>query len=150
MKATVLSVAALLSPLCVSAAELLVHVGSIHANRKYLHTSPDGDSFREFNNVNIGLGYRFKNGWSVGAYLNSYNHSTAYAAYEYKLSDSIGVVAGLASGYKYTSNMTLTPMAALVYRTRATNDTSLNVMLLPPAGKNGSAAAHFVLGWKIP
>lgn len=150
MKATVLSVAALLSPLSLTAAELLVHTGSIHAKRKYVHTSPDGDSYRKFNNVNIGLGYRSDSGWSTGAYLNSYNHSTAYAAYEYKFSDSVGVVAGLASGYKYTSNMTLTPIAALVYRTRVSNDTSLSVMLLPPAGKDGSAAAHFVLGWKIP
>jgi hypothetical protein len=75
---------------------IVLHTVSYHENRDY-----------DYNEVNLGLGYRHQlgNGWSAqaGVYRNSYRKTTAYliGQKEWRVFGDIhaGVFAGLASGY---------------------------------------------------
>lgn len=88
-----------------------------------------------YNENNVGLGYRFPSGVLLGAYLNSLNKPSAYVAKEwltdpYRLGPVAlrgGALAGLATGYEKP----LTPLAML--EALATIDEhTLALGLIPP------------------
>lgn len=58
------------------------------------HTNPG------FNNNNYGLGYKTASGFAVGAFKNSEYSNSAYASYDYRLTEYVSVVAGVSTGYK--------------------------------------------------
>lgn len=64
------------------AGTLGVHAWSKHGAPTYEVTHRGGPSeHREFNNANFGLYYVSADGWTVGAYKNSYYRNTVYAGY---------------------------------------------------------------------
>jgi len=62
----------------------------------------DLDATYDFNESNIGLGYIADNGVTVGAYNNSYRHTSVYVGYTVETHAkylNVGVVSGLVTGY---------------------------------------------------
>lgn len=67
-----------------------IHIGSYHWDNK-----------PEYNNNNVGIYVRTKDGWHLGTYLNTFRKQTVYLGHGWELSQHVNVMVGGATGYKY-------------------------------------------------
>ena len=148
---------------CLPAAadELVLHTFSLHSegNTSETHTSkalmPDGSTVesiwqtKAFNNVNLGLGYRWDNGWEVGAYRNSFRQPSVYAFRGFEVTEHVRVFAGGATGYRNLQRFPITPMCGALLRAPLTESVALELALMPPVGKH-VGIAHLVLAVRLP
>lgn len=143
-----------------NADELVLHTFSYHYKNKYEETyttnyvdengktlySIDNVTFRRYNNVNLGIGYKTDNGWIIGTYKNSYSDRSFYVAKEFMFTNNFGIVIGGASGYKYHTGKSLYPCAAFEYKVRLTDVTTANILFTPPVVRdNMSGVVHLTI-----
>ncbi|WP_280152956.1 hypothetical protein [Piscinibacter sp. XHJ-5] len=83
-----------------SAGTVGVHLGSVHFPA------------RHFNNVNPGLYWRSDAGWTLGAYRNSLDRTSAYAGYSWQWR-ALALTAGGVTGYADDVQPLLVPSVAL-------------------------------------
>jgi hypothetical protein len=110
---------AMLSPKA-EAAELILHGPSHHF-----------DSQAGYNNQNFGLGYAFDNNIVVGAYDNSIRRTSVYAGYVLRLTEHVGILAGVATGYE---KMPVQPAALLIFTAPITGHWLLHFNVAPVKG----------------
>jgi hypothetical protein len=117
-----------------------VHLVSKHEADTHEVTAPDGSKFREeYNNRNPGLYYIADSGLTVGAYRNSYFHSTVYAGWTWHgptfgpLQPSVTAV--LATGYRRVHGVgLLRPMVLPSLRLEGPAGVALRYHLGPAKG----------------
>jgi len=136
----ILAAAAAMLPLCASASELVLHLGSRHGDR----LRGDGEHYVE---RNPGVGVRFGNS-QVGVYRNSWGRGSTYALVEFepiKIGPaSVGVFAGAATGYPDKAVM---PAAGVLCRARV-GGASVTVRAVPPLG-GASGVVAVEVGWRL-
>ena len=140
--------------------ELIVHTLSIHANNNNSETRtseqdmPDGSHVssiwktKPYNNNNFGLGYRWDNGVEVGAYYNSFNKVSAYAAKYIMFNDNIGAFVGAATGYNEGLGKAIIPLAGIVFKAQVSETAGIALELMPPVGKH-VGVAHLSISFKL-
>ena len=99
-----------------------------------------------FNNVNPGLYLRTADGWTLGAYRNSYRVTTAYAGRTWETAGDglrVSVTAGLATGYAHpwlvapSASIPLGPVRA-------------RIVVIPGIGQGQASAAHLTVETTLP
>ena len=99
-----------------------------------------------FNNLNPGLYLRTADGWTLGAYRNSYRVTTAYAGRTWETAGDglrVSVTAGLATGYAHpwlvapSASIPLGPVRA-------------RVVVIPGVGQGQASAAHVTVETALP
>jgi hypothetical protein len=141
-----------------SAGEFLLHTASIHTEDTYSTkqvtnyidskgTVVDTKTLTtktEYNNSNLGVGYRTDSGYVFGVYHNSYRQLTAYAAKEFMFTQNVGAFAGFGTGYKIPTGKPVTVLGGLLFKHQLNKDYALNVLALPPTG-NTAGVLHLVI-----
>lgn len=105
----------------------------------------------KFNTKNYGIGIEYKN-LVIGEYWNSYNRTTDYAAYSYApLAYGVihaGVALGIMRGYPTLNNGGIAPMVAGIVKFEG-EKYGANILVLPPAVKNGVTAIGLQIKFKV-
>ena len=99
------------------AQELLIHGPSLHFNSGH-------------NNQTYGVGYEYK-GWLGGIYHNSIRETSVYGGYRIGLTDNLGVILGLVTGYQ---QCVICPAALLTYRVPLSKTFNLHFNAAPVDG----------------
>jgi hypothetical protein len=111
----VIALALISAGLVAHAGEVIVHIASYHTPSTYdtyyttnyswgpgyeqYNYSTTTTTEHKYNNFNPGVGYRTDDGWSVGAYYNSYQLTSLYVGKNFNVYKWIGVNVGVATGY---------------------------------------------------
>jgi hypothetical protein len=127
--------------------EIVVHLGSYHTSRSY-ETEVTGE-FKRYNNVNPGIGYRWKNGWALGTYWNSYKKQTVYVSKEIMFTERFGMELGVGTGYWMVAGRNVMPVGAFVYKIPLDKEYHVDVLFLPPLGSQLSGVAHLTIARKF-
>lgn len=164
-------------PLVATAGELILHVGSWHADRSfgtgtYAPAGYDWNVYtqtgelmvryeevnRPVNNVNPGIGYVFDSGWVVGIYRNSYYRPSVYGGYAWSWkvgptllagrSAEVGVTVALATGYEERTGNPLQPAAGLTVGIPLSERVTLRFIGAPGVGQT-SSVAHFFVSYRF-
>jgi hypothetical protein len=152
-----------------SADELVMHIGSAHADHTYRTgeikvVGTDWSQYtqtgmilqireyetRPLNNTNLGLGYGWSNGWAVGGYRNSYYRPSVYVARTWLTSCYIsglecGASLGAASGYQQVTKSGIMPIAGLTARFHVGDRWAVNLTGIPTLSPNMSGVVHLYL-----
>jgi hypothetical protein len=72
---------------------LVLHAATPH----FSETNRYGE---RYNNINPGAGYAWNNGVTAGAYYNSYRNWSAYVGYQHQMTEELGVLVGVVTGYR--------------------------------------------------
>jgi len=118
-----------------SASELVYHLGTWHSQRTYV----ENYERKSYTEVNFGVGYVSDEGWTGGAYRNSYGEFSAYGGktWTWQLGRMDAVVSAvLATGYQDRSNMVLTPLISAGVKAPITEQLSVLVNVVPVVFRN--------------
>lgn len=156
MKKLIAAILLSIAPI-VHADEIVLHTFSYHTHPSFVTgggywgdgtTNHFYKTYQRYNDNNFGLGYRTDSGFEIGDYYNSYNKNTAYVAQDLLYKDTIGVFAGLATGYKVATGHAIQPIGGALLRLKLTEDTKFNLMYLPPL-VGGVGVFHIAISYKI-
>lgn len=137
--------------------ELIVHTFSRHSGHnsdstqtwtgkdQYGRTVQYSETKKGYNNSNLGIGYHWDSGWTVGTYYNSYRRLTVYTAHDWMPLEHFGAFAGVATGYDNVSGYPVAVIGGLIVRTRLTDNYSLNVLITPPIGGKMDGVTHLTI-----
>lgn len=148
MKYHILAVAIALSVAGVAKAdELIIHTVSWHSDdnkdstKQWTTVDQNGQTWlhttrtEAYNNANFGVGYRWDNGWQVGAYYNSYRKPAVYVAKNWMFTENFGAFLGAATGYDQVAGHPVAPIGGLVYKIKLTDRYGLDILGTPPIGE---------------
>ena len=108
--------------------ELLFTTFSIHSHRDYTANG------MQYNDVNLGFGYKLDNGFFAGDYLNSYNRNSFLVGKEFMFTKHFGAVAYGATGYGPEMGHKVIGAGGFEYKIPL-GDWSANLVGIPPIGK---------------
>ena len=147
------------------AGEVLLHTVSMHGKRTYDLTSTtnvvdekgnvlssvDTTEARPYNNVNLGVGYRFDNEAVVGVYHNSYRKAAFYAGYMpmWQTSHaplSLGFAVLVATGYEIPTGNKITAAATLIAGYKVASETRIYVSHIPKVTSDTVSVTHIMFG----
>jgi hypothetical protein len=142
----------------VMADELRFHTVSFHESSTYQqkvdYVTPSGLLIKTeyvnipYNNNNFGVAYQNDSSWLFGYYYNSYKKNTFYIAKEFMITEDLGVVGGLGTGYNMENVNKINATGALIYKVPVDDKYSFNTMFIPPLGDR-TGLIHFTVSYKI-
>lgn len=115
----------------------ILHLASAHSQPGY-------------DNGNLGLAHRWRNGVVAGAFHNSYGRASAYGGWLWTLDDRgrWSVFLGAATGYGDTDErMPLAPVVAPSFRAALANDLGLRLSWFMDPRKGAAQVLHLSLEW---
>lgn len=128
----------------------------LHLRSHHFSDGPRGKWWEpdyQYNNVNPGV-YAYHDGWTAGVFYNSERRVSVYGGYTFESPQwnklSVAATVGLISGYGSSKTIypMLIPSVAWEHGFLGRGST-LRMMFMPKAAKNGSAALHLTHEWKF-
>lgn len=159
---SILSLALLMFAMNASAGEVVFHGLTVHGNSSWFKTnridyvneknevvrSEKIRVYTKYNNVNLGVGYRFDNGISTGVFYNSFEKASLYVSKDFMYNDNFGVFIGGATGYKSFKNKDIVAIGGLLFRYEVQQNVFLN-LTYSPAIEGSASVTHTSLSYRF-